>query len=244
MIIWMRISTYGMSDTGKVRAQNEDAFLRDDAHRVYAVADGLGGLPEGARASNLAILGLEESLHEAGNGDCLDMAETFCRINRRIHVEGRALGGGLGMGTTLTVMRLVENTVRIAHIGDCAVLLIRDGVATQLTADHTMANEILARRKAGEAETHLPEYFFHTLTRCMGQHASIEPDMICEGLQAGDRLLVCSDGISKILDADDILSESRRAATPDEFVRRIIELANTLGGPDNATGVAVFVEAD
>lgn len=234
----MKVEVYGATDAGKVRSRNEDAFLVNRENRIYAVADGLGGLPQGDLASRLAV---EEITTSMRNGvSALDVEKLIKASNGVVWREGRAIDSEFGIGTTLTLVALNGRRGMLGHVGDGAVYLLRKGHFSQLTQEHTMEADLRAKMEPGEKAT-FPEYFAHTLTRCLGQAESVEPDLSTLELEPADRLVICSDGISKTLDSKDITKRMRKAKTPQDLVDSLIKRANDLGGPDNATAVAVFV---
>ena len=235
----LKVSSFGLSDRGKMREKNEDMLYVDDSKRVYAVADGLGGLPRGALASKLAIKLLEKSIEKESNGT-LNFEHLFNSINETVYLEGQKVSEEVGIGTTLTVIHLKNNSMDIGHIGDCTAFICRDNKWHKLTTDHTMEEEIRSRL-APDDDTEIPEYFSHTLTRCIGQQGEIETDVYNKDLKAGDRILICSDGISKTLTDEELHDETLIADTPESLIRGLIDIANDRGGPDNSTGIAIFI---
>ncbi len=235
------IRTFGGTDRGLMRTRNEDAFLVDDNVRVYAVADGLGGLPEGALASFLAIEELKRYCKDAA-GRPLELREVFDGINRKVHAAGMKIGGDIGIGTTLTVVQTNGRKLEIGHVGDSgAYALQRNGKWRKLTIDHTMAQEMRDRLPPGE-DTYIPEYYTHTLTRCIGQRGPIDVDVYRHEIQPGERVLLYSDGVTKTMNEDELVDEAFRTDDPESFVARIIDTANERGGPDNVTAVALFFD--
>ena len=237
----MKISTFGDTDKGRVRTRNEDMFMVDDKHRVYAVADGLGGLPAGALASSLAVELLEDYLGTQYNGRSIDFQKVFNHINQKVYEEGKLVSDEIGIGTTLTVLKLDRTRITIGHVGDCAVYLFRNHQWQQLTVDHTMEQEIRSRLGPDE-EHHIPEYFSHTLTRCIGQKGNIQIDIYKCEIESGDRLLICSDGITKTIAEQEMVRLAFKNKNPEEYIHRLIDLANELGGPDNSTGIAIYLD--
>lgn len=239
----MNILSFGLTHTGHVRSQNEDAFLVDDKLGVYAVADGLGGLPEGAYASRLAISLLHDLLLHATNEEArADLLAIFDRINQRVYAEGLRLDHDLGIGTTLTVAKICGTKLLIGHAGDCAVFLYRANTARQLTTDHTMEQEVRSRLKPGD-NTFIPDYFAHTLTRCVGQKDRLVPDLVETPLAPGDRLLIVSDGITKTISDRELHLLALRHDSPEKLAHALIDQANEQGGPDNSTAIALYLTA-
>jgi protein phosphatase len=237
----MKITAFGLTDRGQLRERNEDTLLVNDTHQVYAVADGLGGLPEGSLASQLAINRLEKALEDPKFSENLDYPKLFNSISDAVHVEGKKVSKEIGIGTTLTVLKFDGNEFSIGHVGDSMIFLVRDRSCSQVTTDHTMAVEMRARLEPGE-DTYIPEYFSHTLTRCIGQPGIIETDVYTLKPAAGDRLLIGSDGLTKTMSDEDILNDTVAAKNPKTLVEDFIAKANERGAPDNVTVIAIFVE--
>ncbi|MBC2594064.1 serine/threonine-protein phosphatase [Ruficoccus amylovorans] len=238
----LTLQTYGQTDRGLMRSDNEDGLLVDPAKGVFAVADGLGGLPEGAMASEVAIEVLGEWAAQLNPGTVVDFAPVFARINEEVCKRGREISSDLGIGTTLTAVHVVGDRLDVGHIGDTALVVFKPGQWHQLTSDHTMAQEMLNQLNPGE-NAYIPDYFNHTLTRCLGQLGKVKTDTFTARIEPGDRLLICSDGVSKTMTMDEVHTLILAANSPKSFVRRLIALANERGGPDNTTAIAIFAES-
>lgn len=232
------VKSFGQTDPGLLRSRNEDSFLADDSAGIYAVADGLGGLPGGDIASDAATRVLSGEI-SSGN---FDMEHAFLAINNGVQEAGVDISTDLGIGTTLTVMKLDGNKALIGHVGDTGVLLFRDDRCIKLTRDHTMAEEVKSRLKPGQKVT-IPDHYSHTLTRCIGQVEELEVDLCPLDLIAGDRLLLFSDGVTKTHSLQELEVILRISNEPEEAVRRIVNTSNERGGPDNCTAIAIFTEA-
>ena len=237
----LTIRAFGQTDIGRVRATNDDSFLVNTEHRIYAVADGLGGLPEGAVASQTAINVLSEIIGQLSDSDPIDFAEAFAMINQRVLEQGIEIDPNLGIGTTLTAVQLWNDVLKIAHIGDTAVLLFRGDACQQLTLDHTMGQDMLNRLRPGET-AFIPDHFHHTLTRCIGQIPQVGSDIFEHPFAPGDRILLASDGLTKTLETSEIQHHLSESDDPQALVEELIQQANYCGGPDNITLIAVFVE--
>lgn len=237
----MRIRTAALTDIGKVREENEDRFLQDDELRLYAVADGIGGLAGGAEAAEetvkqLAALG--RTLPADAEWDFHALIHT---INQHVVSRGRTIDALFGIGTTLIIVRLFNKHFNVAHVGDSSCFLLRDGTLEKLTLDHTVENEMRARHGRGAAD-HLSVRTRNALTRCVGQPKPPEADVLKRPLKAGDRILLCTDGITRFIQEHELMDLLFRAPTPLEGMEKIIALASELGGFDNATGVLIFVD--
>ncbi|MEM8550479.1 MAG: protein phosphatase 2C domain-containing protein [Verrucomicrobiota bacterium] len=233
--------SFGRTDRGLVRSENEDCFHMDEANAVFAVADGLGGLPEGSLASEVAIAELKNWLKDTLPPGPIDYSHLFSLINEEVFKRGREISSELGIGTTLTVAHLHGKTLTAGHVGDTGLVIFKQDSWRQVTQDHTMAQEMLDRLHPGE-EAFIPEYFSHTLTRCIGQTDKIQTDVYRETLDEDDRILLFTDGVTKTMDIDELHELIFEADSPQAFVDMVIDTANERGGPDNTTAIAIFLE--
>lgn len=235
----MNLKSHGKTDVGRMRRRNEDAFLDDPEGHLYAVADGLGGLSAGDRASKLAISILKAHQQEALNtGSKLNFRQAFLDAHKAIQKLGQEIDPVRGAGTTLTVALIQDGQIFLAHAGDSAAYLFSSDRWEKLTTDHTEAEDF-RRLRPGEA---VPSIFEHTLTRCLGQPGGLEPDVFSHATKAGDRLFLCTDGVTRGIDPEEISAWTKDYQEPKELVDHVIELANSRGGSDNSTAVAVFIE--
>lgn len=226
-----------LTDTGRRRMQNEDAFVCDPP--LYAVADGMGGAQAGEIASRLAAAALEERV--AGLLGEAAVAELIREANDRIYRHALANPAAAGMGTTVTALLVDEatGTIAVGHVGDSRAYLVRDGALAQLTADHSLVAELVrsGRLTPQEAEQHPHR---SVITRALGTEADVEVDTFSVAAEPGDIYLVCSDGLSSMIRDDEILSVVANAdASPDGIAEGLVEAANRAGGEDNVT-VVVF----
>jgi PPM family protein phosphatase len=235
------ISSFGASDRGLIRSKNEDNFLIDDDRQVYAVADGLGGVPNGEKASLLAVQMIREYYDDAVLRGDLFLRDMIDTINRSVYNEGHRLSPDLGMATTLTIAQVHHDRLSIGHVGDSGLFLYRAGTLRQITAEHTMKAAV-CKNLSPEDCANVPDAFSHTLTRCIGHLPSVEADILDLPLQAGDRLLLCTDGVSKYVDPQTLENAFAVAPTPEALVRTLIREAESAGGCDNATALAIYVK--
>lgn len=236
----LTLDCYGQTDQGLIRPQNEDNFGINTFHQIFAVADGLGGLPQGSLASELAIEGLDDCTQTLSPNAILDFQESFNEINQAIYAAGKDVGSDMGIGTTLTVAHIKNHMLSIGHVGDTGVYLFRKEFHKKLTIDHTMAQEILDGLKPDEPTPYIPEYFHHSLTRCLGQGTTVQVDTTQQHLVDDDRILIYSDGVTKVISSEELHDLALEADSAKVLVQNIIELANVRGGPDNITAVAIF----
>jgi protein phosphatase len=222
---------------GMVRQNNEDALYPDrsgesDGPAVLMVADGMGGHIAGEVASRLAI--------NAAASSNLDPGDRVAAANRAIREEVARQPDLQGMGTTLTLVELTpEGIGRFGHVGDSRAYLLRKGELKQLTEDHTVAAEYVAlgQISAEEVNDH-PQS--HMLTRCLGLTRFVNVDEFDLELEAGDRLLLCSDGLNSMVASDGIL-ESLAGGTAEEAAWKLVEVANKAGGHDNTSVIVIDV---
>lgn len=237
----LKISAYGQTDRGLMRDENEDNLMLDEFKHVFAVADGLGGLPEGSLASTIAVTRLREYVDQLGINQPADYPKIFSKIQAIVVEEGRTIDDEIGMATTLTIAQIVGDTLHIGHLGDTGVFLFRDNTLQQLTKDHTMAQDIIDKMNTSE-QVSIPEYYHHTLTRCIGQIDDLSPDTYEFKVKKKDRLLLYTDGVTKTWKRSELQASFHIHDNPETLVQKIIEVANQRGGPDNITAIAVYID--
>ena len=235
----MQITSYGITNLGKVRLTNEDALFIDKAHQVYAVADGLGGLPGGAEASQRIVQLLEQAMKRTDpNHEHIDLTELINGINEIVVKEGLDAHPHSGMGSTLTIGQIVGDQLLIGHIGDSAAYLLRDDDLKKLTIDHTMAQKLIDRQGESTRDV-IPSEFSHTLTRCVGQGENLRVDSKSITIKPGDRILLCTDGLDKVISSEAIKKELARKQSPEEACHQLTQMANDNEGPDNITVIVI-----
>lgn len=238
----LKYTAYGASDIGLVRQHNEDNYLINNEIHLYAVADGLGGLPKGDLASKIAIEELEASVHLLKAGDPIDFPKVFLEITEVVSQVGYEINTDVGIATTLTAGVVQGKKLFVGHVGDSGIFIFgRDNSFRQLTKDHTMAQEMRDHEDFDES-TYIPDYFNHTLTRCIGHMPDLTIDTYEYEIEPGDRILFYTDGVTKTIAINELSQMAFQVDSPKLFVDAIISLSNTRGGPDNTTAVALFFE--
>jgi serine/threonine protein phosphatase PrpC len=223
------------TDTGRQRNANEDSLFTRG--RVFAVADGMGGAQAGEVASRTAVEVFDRELPQAAPERVLE--QTIEAANRAVHERANSDPNLAGMGTTTTAMivDLEAEEVAIGHVGDSRAYRFRDGKLERLTRDHSLVEEM--RRKGqltdAQAEDH-PQRSI--ITRALGPEPEVKVDVQTVPAQAGDVFLICSDGLTTMLDEDHIARLLTRASSMDSAVRALVDEANRAGGRDNITVVA------
>ena len=231
----MSLGAYaGATDTGRTRRRNEDSYVV--APPLFCVADGMGGAQAGEVASRLAAAAVEEVVDEGGRSGPERVTSLIQEANRRVYERSSVDPTVSGMGTTITVA-LVEEGVTIGHVGDSRAYLVRGGILTQLTEDHSLVNELVKSGKLSreEAEQH-PQR--SVITRALGTDPDVDVDAFTVDAQPGDLFLLCSDGLTSMVDNEEILAlleknrDDLKGAT-----KSLLTAANRGGGEDNITAV-------
>ncbi|MFM8305472.1 MAG: Stp1/IreP family PP2C-type Ser/Thr phosphatase, partial [Actinomycetota bacterium] len=189
----VRLITASRSDVGRIRRGNEDAFLVVDELRLVAVADGMGGHQAGEVASATAIAALRDELER---GEPIDAAITAA--NDAVFTQAATDESLRGMGTTITAGTLRDRTLVIGHVGDSRAYLLRSGELRQLTTDHSVIAELIASGELTEAEARVDPRR-SMITRALGIDAQVVVDVLEVDLEDGDRLLLCSDGLTTMV---------------------------------------------
>lgn len=237
----MQINAFGLTDKGRVRDENQDAYFIDEAHKVFAVADGLGGLPGGANASRRIVELLHKSMRSINSKEeRFDLAELIIEINKIIAKESQIAHPITGSGSTLTLCQILEDQLFIGHVGDSATYLLRSGNFEKLTIDHTMAQE-LVDKYGQSAHEFMPQAYPHTLTRCIGQEGELRVEQTRLKLQSGDRIILCTDGLNKVVPESEIADIVGAQLNPEEICTQLKNKANANHGPDNITVIALFL---
>lgn len=223
------------SDTGRVRSANEDSFLVRAP--LFVVADGMGGANAGEIASRTAVEVFAAGL-DSGAGPESRLAATVAAANRTIHENSMSDPSRRGMGTTITAALIGEDSVSIAHVGDSRAYLVRDGLISRLTQDHTLVDELVrqGRLTEEEAASH-PQRSI--ITRALGPEPDVEVDTFTQDLAEGDVLLLCSDGLTGMVSERDILETVSEARSLAAAAKALVRSANEAGGRDNITVVLV-----
>ncbi|MCX8007765.1 MAG: Stp1/IreP family PP2C-type Ser/Thr phosphatase [Coriobacteriia bacterium] len=226
----------GASDVGLVRTGNEDAYLMEPP--LFAVADGLGGHQAGEIASTLAVETLYA--HAPKRADAKGLARAVRAANAAV-IEAAEQGRGReGMGTTLTAAMVEGTRIAVAHVGDSRAYLLSRGSLVQITQDHSLvADMVRSGTLTHEAARVHPNR--SVITRALGS----DPNMIADAIEVdaaqGDRLLLCTDGLTGMLDDAAIQEILRTAPSPKAAVTRLVAAANEAGGHDNITVVVVDI---
>ena len=229
--------SFGGTNPGRKRRRNEDAFVCEPP--LFAVADGMGGAQAGEIASSLAAAALAGADIADSDGEAV-VVQLIQEANRRVHQRAVDDESATGMGTTMTVALFhSDGTVSIGHVGDSRAYLHRDGRLEQLTEDHSLVAELVRRGELSpeEAEVH-PQR--SVITRALGTDPDVDVDTFTVQAQEGDLFLLCSDGLTTMVDVEGITGVvDRNRHDLHAAARALIREANERGGDDNITAIVI-----
>lgn len=253
----MGLTAFGLTDVGRKRKHNEDAYLLDVERGLFVVADGMGGHAAGEVASRLTVESIQEFI--SGTEDDHDNTWPF-GYNNRYSVDGNRLSTAVeranekvmravvnrpelkGMGTTVVAALFDEKRATLVHVGDSRAYLMREAELRRLTDDHSWVQEQV---NAGilsedEAKSHPLK---NVVTRALGGGTHVAVDLIEIPVGAGDRFLLCSDGLTGMVSDEEITNALSSPRTLEQIVRGLVDLANERGGVDNITAIMVEVRS-
>ncbi|NLT14232.1 MAG: Stp1/IreP family PP2C-type Ser/Thr phosphatase [Clostridiales bacterium] len=237
---------YGISDKGKVRQINQDVCLtyydNELKTALLVVCDGMGGAKAGNIASAMAAEAYMDYMksHLSAENNIIDvmqlMNEAIVIANKQVYDRSINDSECAGMGTTLVAAAVNNNAAVIANIGDSRAYHVTDSKITQITKDHSVVEDMIDRGdiKRSEAGNHPNR---NLITRVVGTSADTEPDFFFVNLQNGERLLLCSDGLSNIISDQILFVEINSGTDSADICQRLIRLAVSKGAPDNVTAI-------
>jgi len=254
----VRIVSGGVTDLGRVRTNNEDCFRIVESLNLFVLADGMGGEAHGEVASEMAVETVVKTCMEAaGDGSATDLgpseptwSEKTRRLTRAVHLANRNIYESAeanpdqhGMGATLTAAWIDGQKLSIAHVGDSRAYLLRSGNLQQLTSDHSLVAEQVRRGILTAAEAEESE-MQSVLLRALGALPDIEVDTDEHILFARDILMLCCDGLTRMVTEPEIAGTLQAETDPTRAAEKLIALANERGGVDNVTVIVVRVGAE
>jgi protein phosphatase len=228
------LRSIALTDTGRRRRHNEDAYVCDPP--LFAIADGMGGAQAGEIASHIAATSVQHAERE-GSSDEDGVAQLIQDANRSVYERARTDESTSGMGTTMTVALVDGDLVRIGHVGDSRAYLVRDHALEQLTEDHSLVGELVrsGRLSPEEAEDHPHR---SVITRVLGTDPEVDVDSFSVAAKAGDLFMLCSDGLTSMVDDRRILEViEEHAGDVNGIAQALVAEANGNGGEDNITVV-------
>lgn len=235
------------TDTGRVRQQNEDACLYSPEQGLFIVSDGMGGHQAGATAANIvvrvlpALIGHRHSAEVPENkGISGQIVRAVTQLNTLLRQESEKHAGLRGMGATLVMVRIVGRRAYITHLGDSRAYLDRKRRLRQLTEDHNIAAALF---RLGEITR--KELRDHPTRHQLSQYVGMDQDPLLKvrklDLQAGDRLLLCSDGLSGMISNRRVARILRKQSAPESACNALVEAANAAGGRDNISVIVIDI---
>jgi len=239
-----QLHTAALTDVGRVRSSNQDAwgeFEDADGLRLLVVADGMGGHRGGEAASRIAVETIGSVFRRTGDGAEQRLRQAFEEANQEVHRRAQEEPSLAGMGTTGVALLLDGGAgAFVAHVGDSRAYRLRAGRLERLTADHSLVAELQRRGLLSEEEaaTHPRR---NEILRSLGIASDVEVDVAALDVEAGDRFLLCSDGLCGVVPEPEI-AQVLAGSEPPEAARRLVELANAHGGPDNVTVAIAWLE--
>jgi len=242
----VRFTCAGRTDVGVVRSGNEDAFLMVPESGVFIVADGMGGHAAGEVASEMAVTIVAKALENVAGEPDPEAAEIIRKsiidANGQIFQRTLVEQDKRGMGTTATAMVINGGQYIFGQVGDSRAYVYRDEQLLQVTKDHSYVQEQV---DAGyltpeQARTHP---YSNVITRCVGANAEVEPDIYFGTLRSGDIFLLASDGLTGMLEDEELLNIVTSGYSPGELVDSLIGEANRRGGLDNITVIVIRIDA-
>ncbi len=231
----------GNSVIGMRRTNNEDAIYINEQKNLYLVADGMGGCNAGEVASSTAISAFVKAMENAENGEILDkMISAVAQCNKEVYQKSRENIEFLDMGTTLVAVTIENEKMFVVHVGDSRVYLFRENNLQQITTDHSYVMELV---KIGsitreEAEVHPKR---NIITRAIGIREDVEADTIIEDMKQGDKILLCTDGLSNMVSKGEMTKILIEQCSTEEKVKKLVVLANEKGGLDNISLILIEI---
>ncbi len=244
----LRVEAGARSDIGLVRRSNQDRFGMDEQLSLYVVCDGMGGAAGGEVASELAVdTFLQIARQELACVSCDPAERTPQALRRAVAAANRAVLERArwemplrGMGSTLVAARVEGDRATVVHVGDSRAYLVRDGAAQQLTNDHSYVAEQLRLGLMEPAQAALSP-MRSVITRAIGADTDVQPDVMSVAIQAGDTLLLASDGLTRHVADAEIAALLSSAAGAEDACAALVEMAKARGGSDNVTCLVLKV---
>ena len=234
------------SDTGKVRDENQDSFLIEPEPGFFLVSDGMGGHQGGALASKIVAedlpvmieTGLDKLKTHSARAVRTLFKKTIVEQSRQMQMEGMSDTGYKEMGATIIISLLLDGRAYIANLGDSRIYRLRSGRLIQLSKDHSVVSELLNKGKieAGEVENHAAA---GQITHYIGMEEKVCPHVRTFILKKGDRLLLCTDGLTDVIDDKAITKTLKNETDCQAACEALVDAANAAGGYDNVTVVVI-----
>lgn len=240
----MEFRCFAISDVGKIRHNNEDAYFVDEKKGIFMVADGIGGRRAGEVASSITkeIVSSKSEYLFKSNQIENTLKDIFFEANKTVRNIASTKQEYSGLGSTCALLFINQNNFYIAHVGDSRVYLYRKKTLQQLTRDHSYVEELFVRGLITEQEK-VDHPYKHQITRYIGCSTKLEVDITSGPVYNNDFFLLCTDGLSDLIDNNQILQILTNEISPKDSVNLLLQKALEAGGNDNVTIIGVQVIA-
>ncbi|MBS4899416.1 MAG: Stp1/IreP family PP2C-type Ser/Thr phosphatase [Clostridiales bacterium] len=242
------MKAYAVTDIGRVRSANQDYFYFTDEpigelQNLFIVADGMGGHKAGDLASRYTVEKFRELVESYDYKDTVNIfTNAVTQVNQMLIEKALESRDYEGMGTTLVVATIEGSALKVANVGDSRLYIIGDDI-TQITRDHSLVEEMVQRGELDKesARVHVNK---NIITRAIGADVSVVPEIFSVDLEKGDKILLCSDGLTNMVDDGRIARLIKAGGSVREICERLIEAANENGGSDNITAMVIDPEVE
>ncbi len=239
-------NSIAVTDIGKLRRTNQDFVYASDSalgglDNFYMVADGMGGHRGGGFASRYAVERMTELLASDRENEAVPaMNRALATVNQELFQKAAAFDELRGMGTTIVAATTSGGTMYVMNIGDSRLYLVSDSIR-QVTRDHSLVEDMIAQGKLTRGST-LYYQKKNVITRAVGVAPAVTADFFEVDVHSGDKVLLCTDGLSNLVSDSEILDTLSRAGTGQEAAARLLQMANAGGGPDNISAVIIDMD--
>ena len=237
------MKAFAATDVGKVREVNQDCVFSSTGPvgclpNLFIVADGMGGHKAGDIASRLTVDSVVDKLSKVNSKDYISViTDTIIKVNKEVIDKAAESQDYAGMGTTLVVATVFDNILKVANVGDSRLYVIGEDII-QITRDHSLVEEMVTNGQLDRADARVDKRK-NIITRAIGGESKVEAEMSSVELKPEDKILMCSDGLSNMVDDAEILEIINREPDIEKAARMLIDAANENGGKDNISVVIV-----
>lgn len=237
------MKAFAATDVGKVREVNQDCVFSSTGPvgclpNLFIVADGMGGHKAGDIASRLTVDSVVDKLSKINSKDYISViTDTIIKVNKEVIDKAAESQDYAGMGTTLVVATVFDNILKVANVGDSRLYVIGEDII-QITRDHSLVEEMVTNGQLNRADARVDKRK-NIITRAIGGESKVEAEMFSVELKPEDKILMCSDGLSNMVDDTEILEIINREPDIEKAARMLIDVANENGGKDNISVVIV-----
>lgn len=237
------MKAFAATDVGKVREVNQDCVFSSTGPvgclpNLFIVADGMGGHKAGDIASRLTVDSVVDKLSKINSKDYISViTDTIIKVNKEVIDKAAESQDYAGMGTTLVVATVFDNILKVANVGDSRLYVVGEDII-QITRDHSLVEEMVINGQLDRADARVDKRK-NIITRAIGGESKVEAEMFSVELKPEDKILMCSDGLSNMVDDAEILEIINREPDIEKAARMLIDAANENGGKDNISVVIV-----